>query len=138
MQQAQRPNCKRNSKFMKLFLYLSMLFFSTVLFGQTEKHVFDANTRTEKYFHENGRVHYEIIQLDPVMDKHRHVIDYDKNGQKRKEFFDRNNVKYDTLREWTEDGKLIHLEIYTDSTFKIIDYWAGNRTYLYKRRVKII
>jgi antitoxin component YwqK of YwqJK toxin-antitoxin module len=94
------------------------------MLGQTTQPVFDSITRTEKYFHENGQVKYEIIHLDKILDKHRHIIGYYKNGQKSEEFFDKNHVVYDTLRKWNESGKLNYLEAHSDTGYTTIEYWS--------------
>jgi antitoxin component YwqK of YwqJK toxin-antitoxin module len=108
---------------MRQFIFISIILISSISIGQTTKRTNDTITSSEKYYNEQGRVRCEIIQLDKVPDKQRHIICYGQNGQKTKDFFEKDNVKYDTLREWTEDGKLNHMEIYADSGFTTIDYW---------------
>jgi antitoxin component YwqK of YwqJK toxin-antitoxin module len=122
---------------MKRLLFFLSIIISTALFAQTDKYVFDTITRTEQFFNDNGHVSCEIIQLDKIMDKHRHIIHYSKSGQKTKEFFDKNRVVYDTLREWTDKGKLHHMEVYSDSGFTAIDYWSETRRILAIGQYKI-
>jgi antitoxin component YwqK of YwqJK toxin-antitoxin module len=109
---------------MKQLLSIFLFFITSGLIAQSNDYVYDSLTHTEKYLDVNGRLICEIKQLDKVRDKQRHVIYYSPNGQKTVEFFDRNNQKYDTLRKWTDEGKLYLEEIYTSNGFKSIDYWV--------------
>lgn len=101
-----------------------MLFISVTLLAQSSKYIYDSINHSEKYFYANGQLNYEIIQLDKVSDKHRHLIFYNINGQKIEEFYEKDHVIYDTLRRWTDEGKMYHLEAYTPGGYTSIDYWV--------------
>jgi len=95
-----------------------------VVSAQAHNYSYDSLTHTEKYAYVNGSLNFEIIQLDKIRDKHRHLIFYSINGKKTQEFYDKDRVIYDTLRKWTEEGKLYHLEAYNASGYTTIDYWV--------------
>lgn len=108
----------------KLLIIFICLAVSFSLFAQSKNYQYDSINRTEKYLYANGSLYYEIVQLDKIPDKHRHFIFYSINGQKTQEFYDRDKVIYDTLRKWTDEGKLYHQEAYTTKGYLSIDYWV--------------
>lgn len=108
---------------MKRLLIILIVFISANCSGQTGKYLYDTLLRTGTDYYESGRVQCETKQLAKEFDKQRHIICYYKNGRKKEEFFDNNRIKYDTLKEWTDRGELLHMEIYKDSTYINIDYW---------------
>ncbi|HET6228252.1 MAG TPA: hypothetical protein VFF27_18370 [Bacteroidia bacterium] len=113
---------------MKPFFFNALFLFGSVaLFAQSNQFVYDSLTHTEKYLDVNGRVQYEIIQLDKVPDKHRHIIYYGISGQKTLEFYDKDRKVYDTLRKWTDEGKLYHQEIYNSKGYTTVDYWGTGK-----------
>lgn len=111
---------KKLKKFLLIFICLNASF---SLLAQSTDYIYDSITRTEKYLYKNGNVQCEIKQLDKVPDKHRHIIYYSITGQKTREFYDRNRMVYDTLKMWTDEGKLYHIEAYTSAGYTSIDYW---------------
>lgn len=80
-----------------------------------------------------------FLQLDKEKGKHEHFVSYHPNGQKSKEYFQRNGIKYDTLNRWTEKGELLHREVYSDSDYIHINYYSASGQILeigaYKMRV---
>lgn len=72
----------------------------------------------------DGSLSHEIVQLDKIHDKHRHFIFYGINGQKTQEFYDKDKIIYDTLRKWTDEGKLYGVEVYNMKGYTSIDYWV--------------
>ncbi len=127
---------------MKLTQFLIVFFISIKIFAQLPP---------EKYFFDNGNLNSQIIQLDSIRGLNQHIINYFENGQKKEDYFIRlvsslgvnehiirysekgqktddyyyfakNLLIYDTLKQWTEEGQLWHVEIYNDSGYTSIDY----------------
>ncbi|MEN9441926.1 MAG: hypothetical protein RLZ33_2003 [Bacteroidota bacterium] len=98
---------------MKTLIIILIQLFPLLLIGQISSH---------KYYREDSTVQCEIIQLDKKYDLHRQIIYYYENGQKREEFFDRNRVIYDTLKQWDTLGQLVYFEIYSDTGYIQIQY----------------
>lgn len=99
---------------MKYIQAIVLMFFPQIIFGQISSY---------KYYNEDSTVNCEIIQLDSIMDAHRHILYFHRNGKKASEYFDKNRVPYDTLFKWDNQGNLTRLEIYSDSGYIEIDYY---------------
>ena len=79
------------------------------------------------YYYPNGKKSCEIIQLDTIPDAHRHIIYSYENGQKKQEFYDRNRIAYDTLKEWNQNGHITSLKIFTDTGYISTEYYEDGK-----------
>lgn len=86
-----------------------------------------AQVSSDKYYRSDSTVYCEIIQLDSLMDAHRQIVHYHKNGSKAREYFDNNRVIYDTLNEWNEEGVITYREIYSDTGYTQISYHSNGQ-----------
>lgn len=77
------------------------------------------NVQHEMY---GGIIYSDIIWLDTGIAQDHHVVSYDGKGNKTGEYSMRYNVYYDTLRRWSEPGKVETVEIYSDSGYISMTY----------------
>lgn len=77
------------------------------------------NVQHEMY---GGIVYTDIIWLDTGLAQDHQVFSFDGKGNKTEEYSMHYNIYYDTLRRWSEPGKLEYIEIYSDTGYISMAY----------------
>src|SRR5688500_15791566 len=107
--------------FMRRSLTLLAILLATTTFAQLA-YSYDPLTHTQTWKMHNGNPAIIYQWRDTGRTQDRHVIKYNWAGYKVEEYSERDGLKYDSLFQWTEEGKLIHVAIYSDTGYLSMDY----------------
>lgn len=84
-------------------------------------HILDSATNTVYIYDDSASLVCTIALIDTTQ-LYRRVTFYYANKNKSWQFSEKNQLRCDTMRQWTENGKLHGIEIYSDTDYVSIDF----------------